>query len=126
MDMGPDLRTQVDYLFALRENIHSNKQKLWKYFFGMFNKYEEFNRVMDKCTENYSALVLDNTCAKSNQVTDCIFWYKADPTLPGFKMGKQLYWNVSRRCQRTGPPEEEPQEESAASPIKTVVRSGAT
>ena len=50
MDMGPDLRTQVDYLFALRENIHSNKQKLWKYFFGMFNKYDEFNRVMEKCT----------------------------------------------------------------------------
>ena len=38
MDMGPDLRTQVDYVFALRENIISNKNKLWKYFFGMFEK----------------------------------------------------------------------------------------
>ena len=26
MDLGPDLRTQVDYVFALSENIISNKQ----------------------------------------------------------------------------------------------------
>ena len=41
MDMTPDLRTQVDYVFALRESIISNKHKLWKYFFGMFEKFEE-------------------------------------------------------------------------------------
>ena len=33
---------------ALRENIMSNKSKLWKYFFGMFDRYEDFARVMDK------------------------------------------------------------------------------
>ena len=100
MDMGPDLRTQVDYVFALRENIISNKTKLWKYFFGMFDKYEDFARVMDKCTDNHGAIVMDNTTG-SNNIEDCIFWYKAQYTLPEFKMGKEIYWKLSQTYTKT-------------------------
>ena len=100
MDMGPDLRTQVDYVFALRENIISNKSKLWKYFFGMFDRYEDFARVMDKCTENHSAIVMDNTTGSCN-VEECIFWYKASYDLPEFKIGKPVFWNLSKQYQKT-------------------------
>lgn len=100
MDMGPDLRTQVDYIFALRENIISNKQRLWKYFFGMFEKYEDFGKVMDKCTEHHSAIVMDNTTG-SNNVEDCIYWYKAQYVLPDFQMGKRVYWDFAQTCQRS-------------------------
>ena len=31
-----------------QESIISNKQKLWKFFFGMFEKYDDFSRVMDR------------------------------------------------------------------------------
>lgn len=30
LDMPPDLRSQVDYVFALRDTIHSSRDKLWK------------------------------------------------------------------------------------------------
>ena len=100
MDMGPDLRTQVDYVFALRENIISNKTKLWKYFFGMFEKYEDFAKVMDKCTENHSCIVMDNTTGSCN-VEECIFWYKAQMDLPEFKIGKPIYWQLSNRYTKT-------------------------
>eukprot|EP00965_Chrysotila_dentata_P200632 6180082-Pleurochrysis_carterae.AAC.4 len=100
MDMGPDLRTQVDYVFALRENIIANKHKLWKFFFGMFETYAEFNRVMEKCTENYSCLVLDNT-SRSNDISDCVFWYRADIDIPDFKMGSDVYWRMATRSQPT-------------------------
>jgi len=100
MDMGPDLRTQVDYVFALRENIISNKAKLWKYFFGMFEKYEDFSKVMDKCTDNYSAMVMDNTTG-SNNIDECIFWYKAQPDVPPFKVGKPLYWDLSKKYMKS-------------------------
>jgi hypothetical protein len=96
MDMGPDLRTQVDYVFALRENIISHKTKLWKYFFGMFEKYEDFAKVMDKCTANHGCLVMDNTTGSCN-VEECIFWYKAEINLPKFKIGSPAYWNLSQR-----------------------------
>ena len=100
MDMGPDLRTQVDYVFALRENIISNKMKLWKYFFGMFEKYEDFAKVMDKCTENHACMVMDNTTGSSN-VDECIFWYRADVDLPSFKLGKPVYWKLSEDYSKT-------------------------
>lgn len=100
MDMGPDLRTQVDYVFALRENIISNKNKLWKYFFGMFEKYDDFARVMDKCTENHSCIVMDNTTGSCN-VEECIFWYKATIDLPDFKIGKPIYWKLSNDYMKT-------------------------
>ena len=100
MDMGPDLRTQVDYVFALRENIISNKTKLWKYFFGMFEKYDDFSRVMDKCTANHCALVMDNTVGSPN-IEDCIFWYKAEIELPEFKMGKPIYYKMAERHKKT-------------------------
>lgn len=96
MDMGPDLRTQVDYVFALRENIISNKTKLWKYFFGMFEKYDDFAKVMDKCTANHGCLVMDNTTGSCN-VDECIFWYKAAIELPKFKIGSNLFWELSKR-----------------------------
>ena len=31
---------------------------------------------MDQCTENYECLVINNN-AKSNKLTDQVFWYKA-------------------------------------------------
>lgn len=94
MDMGPDLRSQVDYVICTREMIISNKVKLWKYFFGMFEKYEDFSKVLDKCTENFSTLVMDST-AKSSSIEDCIFWYRADMDTPSFRLGGDAFWRLS-------------------------------
>ena len=99
MDMGPDLRTQVDYVFALRENIMCNKSKLWKYFFGMFDRYDDFCKVMDKCTEDHGCIVMDNT--RGTSLSDSIFWYRADIDLPPFRMGKEVYWKLSDRYRRS-------------------------
>ena len=100
MDMPPDLRTNVDYVFALKENILANKQKLWKYFFGMFEKFDDFNKVMDRCTENFGVLVLDNT-VPSNKIDDIVFWYRAELKLPPFFMGKNKFWKLSRNLNKT-------------------------
>tara|TARA_B110000046_G_C12891535_1_gene354586 strand:- start:42 stop:884 length:843 start_codon:yes stop_codon:yes gene_type:complete len=100
MDMGPDLRTQVDYVFALRENIISNKQKLWKYFFGMFEKYEDFAKVMDTCTADHSCMVMDNTTGSCN-VDECIFWYKAELDLPEFQIGAEVYRKLSHQYMKS-------------------------
>lgn len=100
MDMPPDLRTNVDYVFALKENILTNKQKLWKYFFGMFEKFEDFNKVMDRCTENYGVLVLDNT-VPSNKIDDTVFWYRAQLDLPMFSMGSKKFWKLTNLLGKT-------------------------
>lgn len=99
MDMGPDLRTNVDYVFALRENIISNRMRLWKYFYGMFEKFDDFAKVMDACTNDYCCLVLDNT-SRTNKIEDAIFWYRADNALPEFEMGNVLYRQLASKFER--------------------------
>ena len=100
MDMSPDLRSNIDLVFALRENIISNKQKLWKFFFGMFATYDDFSKVMDRCTEDYSCIVLDNTTC-SNKIEDCIFWYRADISPPPYRIGKPVFWQLSARFMKS-------------------------
>ena len=49
---------------------------------------------MDQCTEDYECLVINNN-AKSNKLTDQVFWYKADPH-PEFRIGADSYWEYSK------------------------------
>jgi hypothetical protein len=95
MDLTPDLRANVDYVFILRENIVQNREKLYKSFFGVFPNLAMFSQVMDACTENYECLVLDNT-SKSNRIQDCVFWYKAK-IRKGFKIGSSSLWAYHKK-----------------------------
>jgi hypothetical protein len=95
MDLTPDLRANVDYVFILRENIIQNREKLYKSFFGIFPTFDMFNQVMNACTENYECLVLDNT-SKSNRIQDCVFWYKAK-LHSNFRVGSPIYWNFHKK-----------------------------
>lgn len=92
MDLSPDMRSNVDYVFVLRENIIQNRERLYKNFFGVFPSFDMFCQVMDQTTENYECLVLDNT-SKSNKIEDCVFWYKAKD-VGEFKMGSPEFWAV--------------------------------
>jgi hypothetical protein len=94
MDLSPDLRTNVDYVFILRENVIQNRERLWKSFFGIFPSFELFNQVMNACTENFECLVLDNT-SRSNKIEDCVFYYKA-PIRKNFRVGSNTMWNYHR------------------------------
>lgn len=110
MDMTPMIRTNVDYVFALRDNVRQNRENLYKAFFGVFQSYDQFSQVMDACTENYECLVLDNT-SKSNKITDCVFWYKA-PIRKNFRVGSQMFWQYHQSHYNpraaAGRPEEAP------------------
>lgn len=95
MDLPPDLRANVDYLFILRENIIDNQKKLWKYFFGMYEKFSDFQQTLSACTENFECLVLDNTC-KSNKIEDCVYWYKATPDRV-YRIGCAQLWRYAQK-----------------------------
>ena len=90
MDLTPDLRSNIDYIYVLRENIISNREKIYKNFFGIFPTFAMFNEVMNRCTENFECLVLDNT-SRSNKIEDVVYWYKA-PLRGKFRMGDKAFW----------------------------------
>lgn len=99
MDISPDLRTQIDYLFVMKENIVSNRQKLWKYLFGCVQNFDDFSAIMDRCTQNYECLCLDNTL-NSGAVQECVFWYKASVDIEPFKLGLPAYFSMDAKAKR--------------------------
>lgn len=90
MGIPPDLRTNIDFIFCLRENIVANQKKLYDNFFGCFKKFSHFQEAFNECTNNYECLVLDNT-SKSTKVEDCVFYYKAIPNRE-YKLGSRELW----------------------------------
>ena len=98
LGVPPVLRTNIDYVFLLRENIVRNRKVLYDNYAGMFPSFEMFCSVLDQCTENYECLVICN-CAKSNRIEDQVFWYKAE-THPPFRLGSQEIWDYSARHMR--------------------------
>ena len=95
LGIPPNLRTNVDYVFILRENYVSNRKRLYEHYCGMFPTFEMFCQVMDQCTENYECLVINNN-AKSNKLEDQVFWYKAAPH-NDFQIGSSKFWKAHRR-----------------------------
>jgi hypothetical protein len=94
LGIPPNLRTNIDYVFILREPYINNRKKIYENYAGMFPTFESFCQVMDQCTENYECLVINNN-AKSNKLTDQIFWYKAE-SHTNFKLGSKEYWELSK------------------------------
>jgi len=94
LGIPPNLRTNIDYVFILREPYISNRKKIYENYAGMFPTFESFTQVMDQCTENYECLVINNN-AKSNKLNDQIFWYKAEDH-KNFKLGSKEFWEISK------------------------------
>jgi hypothetical protein len=93
LGIPPNLRTNIDYIFILRENYVSNRKRLYEHYAGMFPNFEMFCQVMDQCTENFECLVIHNN-AKSNKLIDQVFWYKAEPH-EEVRIGSKAFWDYS-------------------------------
>lgn len=104
LGIPPILRTNIDYVFILRENIVSNRKRIYEHYAGMFPTFDCFCQVLDQVTTNFECMVIDNT-TKSNKLEDQVFWYKAGEH-PDFKIGAPQFWvnnNYSTRaCQDDG------------------------
>jgi hypothetical protein len=97
LGITPNLRTNVDFVFILRENILGNRRRIYENYAGMFPTFEMFCSFMDQCTENFECLVICNNVS-SNKLEDQVFWYKASDH-PPFKLCDQSLWVDNRPFQ---------------------------
>jgi hypothetical protein len=104
LGIPPSLRTNIDFVFILRENIVSNRKRIYDHYAGMFPTFDIFCSVLEQCTQNHECLVIDNT-SQSNKLEDQVFWYKANAP-PDFKIGSPQFWLNNDGDHET---EEEPQ-----------------
>ena len=94
LGVPPVLRTNIDYVFILREPYIANRRRIYDNYAGMFPTFESFCQVMDQCTENFECLVINNN-SKSNKLLDQVFWYKAD-NHNDFRLGSKEFWELSK------------------------------
>lgn len=90
LGITPNLRTNVDFVFILRENILGNRKRIYENYAGMFPTFEMFCQFMDQCTENFECLVICNS-SSSNKLEDQVFWYKASDH-PEFHLCADSLW----------------------------------
>lgn len=91
LGITPDLRTNTDYVFILRDPRVNMRKRLFEHYTGgMFPTFDIFCKVMDNCTEDYECLVINNK-SRSSKLEDQVFWYKAEEHEP-FKIGAPQIW----------------------------------
>ena len=86
----PSLRNNIDFVFICKETKLVEKQKLHKYFAGVFPTYDMFNQIFTQCTSDYGCMVIDNT-SQREELEEQVFWYKAE-IHPEFKICLQEFW----------------------------------
>jgi hypothetical protein len=94
LGVPPVLRTNIDYVFILREPIMTNRKRIWENYASMFPTFEAFNMVLDQTTEDYHCLVINNN-AKSSKLFDQVFWYKASSRRPPYRLCAKEHWDFS-------------------------------
>lgn len=123
LGVPPNLRTNIDYVFILRENIVQNRKRIYDNYAGMFPTFDCFNQTLDQTTENFECLVIDNT-SRSNRLEDVVFWYKADSHAP-FRVGNPQFWinnNPVGSRNRSGDDEDEFDSNAAGKKNRTVIK----
>jgi len=94
LGITPNLRTNVDFIFILRETILGNRRRIYENYAGMFPTFEMFCTFMDQCTENFECLVICNG-VQSNRLEDQVFWYKASDHAP-FHLCSESLWHDNK------------------------------
>jgi len=93
-DAPPEIRGNVDLLFAFGTTSGTEREKLWKEYFAMFSNYKHFCQVFEACTQQYECIVLDTRQAAKKPM-DSVFYYKASVIKEPFQTGRSIFWKLS-------------------------------
>jgi len=91
MDIKPVIRTNIDGVFILREPNLRNRRVLWENYASCIPDFKDFCDILDQLTDDYTALYINNA-TQSNNISDCIFWYKAPRITESWQFGCDEYW----------------------------------
>lgn len=95
MGIGPDLRNNIDYTFIFKNNLQSERRKIYDNYAGVFKTFEIFNHVLEATTEDYNCLVIVNN-SLSNKLEDQVFYYKATENRE-FRLCSNDIWSMNEK-----------------------------
>lgn len=97
LDIPAGIRPNIDIVFCFKENMKKSRERLYQYFFGMFDSIKVFERALDACTNDYKCMVLFN-CTPSTKIEDTVFFYKATVRdNSSFQCGSSGVWKATQR-----------------------------
>jgi hypothetical protein len=95
MDLKPDTRNQVDGVFLFNEQNEQTKTSLWNNFASSI-PYNEFNRLLSICTEEYGAMFINLSSGVSkSDWKQFISRVRAPLEIPHFVFGSAEYQKYS-------------------------------
>jgi len=77
LGIGPDLRSNFDFIFIFFSNYINIQKKIWEQYAGMFDTFDSFKYVFNKCTTNYGCMVINNR-VNSENIEDIVYWWRAE------------------------------------------------
>ena len=93
MGLPPAFRTNIDYTFIFKNNNFNDRKKIYENYAGCFESRQQFEAVLDSCTEDYHCLVINNV-TRSNKLQDQVSFFKAN-LHPDFKMCNNTLWHIN-------------------------------
>ena len=99
-DLNTTIRSNVDYVFALRESNPQNRKKLFQTFGGMFANEKEFADMLNRTTADFESMVIDLTCSNADPM-ESVLWYRAEINLPSYRVGRSCYFQIDREFRRS-------------------------
>lgn len=75
LGISPELRANFDYVFLAKENLSTNKKRLYEQYAGMFPNFSSFNEVFQELTVNNAFMVVMNREGET-ELLDRFFYYK--------------------------------------------------
>ena len=96
MDIRPVIRTNIDGTFILREPNLKNRRNLWENYASIIPDFSMFCDIMDQITDDYTALYINNTI-QTNNLEDCIFWYKGNIPPNNWRFGSKDFWQFHNK-----------------------------
>lgn len=94
--LRPNMRSQIDFLFAFKEKAPEVRKKLYDCFAGGHFKGERktFDAVYDKCTEDFRSMVVRNVDVDESDgdFEGGIYYYKAKETHRPFTICSNAVW----------------------------------
>ena len=92
-DIPPDVRGNVDYVYAFKTGILADRKRLHTHFYGMLS-FDSFVKIFEAATNEWGALVCNQSIA-SNDPQQQLSWVRASARLPNFVISKPKFFKLA-------------------------------
>jgi len=91
----PSLRTCFDYIFVFNTTTSlPNQKKIWNDYAAVIPTFKMFQDIFENLTNEPHMCMVINNRVYSNNIEECISWYKPKLHRP-FRCGSEKLWNYS-------------------------------